>query len=97
MSTPYDGGSAGGHGDEAAPTGPDPASTQDSEVFEAEVLSERESAQVARRFAHAGEVQRRRAGQVARHGALAVRRAAGRAWHCDQGVRVRSVTRYRVR
>jgi S-DNA-T family DNA segregation ATPase FtsK/SpoIIIE len=104
MSTPYDGGSTGGHGDEAAPTGPDPASTQDSEVFEAEVLSEQENAKVARRFAHAGEVQRRRAGQVARRGALAVRRAvlavrraAGRAWHCDQGVRVRSVAAYRVR
>jgi len=61
MSTPHDGGSAGEHGDEAVPTGPDQAGTQDTEVFDAEVLSEQESAEVARRFAEAGVIERRRA------------------------------------
>ncbi|WP_156934775.1 hypothetical protein [Pseudonocardia spinosispora] len=94
MSMPPQGGSVGGRGEDAAPTGRD---LPDDDVFEAEVLSDEESAEVAARFAKTGEIEKRGPGEVARRGMLTVRRAVGEAWRSDQAARVRSVVAYRLR
>jgi S-DNA-T family DNA segregation ATPase FtsK/SpoIIIE len=88
------GDSAGGRGEDAASTGPEATQT---DVFVAEVLSDEESADVARRFAEANSTQRRQPGEVVSLGVAVVRRMVSAGWRSDRVVRARSILAYRVR
>ncbi|MGH3869820.1 MAG: hypothetical protein ACRDQ4_27715 [Pseudonocardiaceae bacterium] len=66
-------------------------------VFEAEVLSEAQNAEVARRFAEFGTLVRRRPADLARLSAQLAGRALRVAWKSDHLARARSVAAYRAR
>ncbi|MGH3812440.1 MAG: hypothetical protein ACRDUV_08290, partial [Pseudonocardiaceae bacterium] len=66
-------------------------------VFEGEVLSEAQSAEVARWFAESGTLARHWPAEVARRSAQVAGRAVGAVWRSDYLVRARSVAAYRAR
>lgn len=66
-------------------------------VFEAEVLSDEESAEIERRFAAAHGVAEDESGVLVRRGDLVLRRAVGEAWRSERAMSLRSVLAYRAR
>jgi S-DNA-T family DNA segregation ATPase FtsK/SpoIIIE len=69
----------------------------DDVVFEAEVLSDEESAAVERRFAATRAVAIRDSGVLVRRSGLALRHAVAETWRSERTMRLRSVLAYRTR
>ncbi|HEY0691803.1 MAG TPA: hypothetical protein VGD71_22510 [Kribbella sp.] len=93
MSEPT-GRSAGGRGKTPTPTSP---TSPHRTVFEAEVLTDAESEEIARRFAESNQVAGRQPVQLLRRGADVIWRAAATWWRSDAVARARSIGAYRLR